>query len=296
MDKQIHCIVTGERGQIRSFVVSRTTIKMVLGFCCFLVLGSGFGWFFSGENIVLRQRVATAEKALAVTVASNASMQARTAKQEQEQQALLNAALTDLKHKSQVIESILASVGVNLEVHESAKGAGGPFTRQPQDSYEGLTLRVDHYVDTIQSVPLGAPVRGTITSRFGGRLDPINGQPAFHSGVDIRNNPGAKIVAPAGGFVVASGYDNGHGNFIVVDHGNRFQTSYFHLQKGFVKTGDAVTRGQGIGLVGNSGRSTGAHLHYEIKYRDKLIDPVKFIQVPSRAAALQTKQAAAMAR
>ena len=296
MDKQIHCIVTGERGEIRSFALSRQTVKVVLGLCCFFLFGSGFGWFSSGENIVLRKRLAQVQKELDVTVASNASLQARTAKQEQEQQALLNAALTDLKHKSRVIESILASVGVNLEVHESAKGAGGPFTRQPQDSYEGLTLRVDHYVDTIQSVPLGAPVRGTITSQFGGRLDPINGQPAFHSGVDIRSNSGAKIVAPAGGVVVASGYDNGHGNFIVVDHGNRFQTSYFHLQKGFVKTGEAVTRGQGLGLVGNSGRSTGAHLHYEIKYRDKLIDPVKFIQVPSRAAALQTKQAAAMAQ
>jgi len=168
MDKQIHFIVTGERGQVRSFAVSRKTIKIVLGVCCFLVFGSGFGWFSSGENFVLRQRVAATEKDLAATVALNANMQARTTKQEQEQQAQLSAALADLKHKSQVIESVLASVGVNLEVRESKKGAGGPFTRLPQDSYEGLTLKVDRYLDTIQSVPLGAPVRGTITSRFGG--------------------------------------------------------------------------------------------------------------------------------
>jgi len=289
MDKQIHFIVTSERGEIRSFVVSRNTIKVMLGVCCFLVFGSGFGWFSSGENFVLRERVATMQKDLAVTVALNTSMQARTSKQEQEQQALLTAALTDLKHKSQVIESILASVGVNLEVHESKKGAGGPFTRLPQDSYAGLTLKVDHYLDTIQSVPLGAPVRGTITSQFGARLDPINGEPAFHSGVDIRNNPGTKIIAPADGVVVGKGYDNGHGNFIVIDHGNRFQTSYLHLQKDFVRQGDTVTRGQVIGLVGNSGRSTGAHLHYEVKYRDKLIDPVKFIQVHPRVAAVSAK-------
>ena len=289
MDKQIHFIVTGERGEIRSFALSRNTLKIVLGVCCCLVIGCGFGWFFSGENIVLRQRVAAMQKDLAVTVALNTSMQARTARQEQEQQTLLKAALRDLKHKSQVIESILASVGVNLEVHESKKGAGGPFTRLPQDSYEGLTLRVDHYLDTIQSVPLGAPVRGVITSRFGGRLDPINGEPAFHSGVDIRNNPGTKIIAPADGVVAANGYDNGHGNFITIDHGNRFQTSYLHLQKNFVKSGDIVARGQVIGLVGNSGRSTGSHLHYEIKYRDKLIDPVKFIQVNPRAAAVSPK-------
>lgn len=289
MDKQIHFIVTSERGQIRSFAVSRNTLKIVLGACCFLVFGSGFGWFSSGENFVLRQQISAMQKDLAVTVALNTSMQARSTKQEQEQQALLNAALTDLKHKSQVIESILASVGVNLEVHESAKGAGGPFTRLPQDSYEGLTLKVDHYLDTIQSVPLGVPVRGVITSRFGGRLDPINGEPAFHSGVDIKNNPGTKVIAPADGVVAANGYDNGHGNFIAIDHGNRFQTSYFHLQKDFVKPGDTVARGQVIGLVGNSGRSTGSHLHYEIKYRDKLIDPVKFIQVNPRVAAVSAK-------
>jgi murein DD-endopeptidase MepM/ murein hydrolase activator NlpD len=289
MDKHLHFIVTGERGQIRSFVVSKSTIKVVLGFCCFLVFGSGFGWFSSGENIVLRQRVAAAEKELAVTVAANARMQARTASQEQEQQIMLNAALTDLKKKSQVIEAILASVGVNLEVHESAKGAGGPFTRLPRDSYQGLTLKVDKYLDTIQSVPLGPPVRGVITSRFGGRLDPINGEPAFHSGVDIRNNSGTKIVAPADGVVVANGYDNGHGNFITIDHGSRFQTSYLHLQKDFVKSGDPVARGQVIGLMGNSGRSTGSHLHYEVKYRNKLIDPVKFIQVNQRAAAVSPK-------
>ncbi len=289
MDKQIHFIVTSERGEIRSFVVSKKNLKIVFWFCCFLMLGSGFGWFFSGENFVLRERVATMQKNLAVTVALNTSMQARTTKQEQEQQALLNAALTDLKHKSQVIESILASVGVNLEVHESKKGAGGPFTRLPQDSYAGLTLKVDHYLDTIQSVPLGAPVRGTITSQFGARLDPINGEPAFHSGVDIRNNPGTKIIAPADGVVVGKGYDNGHGNFIVIDHGNRFQTSYLHLQRDFVKQGDTVTRGEVIGLVGNSGRSTGSHLHYEVKYRDKLIDPMKFIQVHPRIAAVSAK-------
>ncbi len=286
MDKQIHFIVTSERGEIRSFVVSKKNLKIVLGVCCFFVFGSGLGWFFSGETLVLRERVATMQKELAVTVALNTSMQERTTKQEHEQQALLNAALTDLKHKSQVVESILASVGVNLEVHESKKGAGGPFTRLPQDSYAGLTLKVDHYLDTIQSVPLGPPVRGTITSRFGGRLDPINGEPAFHSGVDIKNNSGTKIVAPADGVVVANGYDNGHGHFIEINHGNRFQTSYFHLQQDFVKQGDTVARGQVIGLVGNSGRSTGSHLHYEIKYRDKLIDPGKFIQVNPRAAAL----------
>ncbi|WP_307632000.1 M23 family metallopeptidase [Thiovibrio frasassiensis] len=291
MEKQIHFIVTGERGAIRSFAVSSKTIKVMLGVCCFFVLGSGFGWFSSGENIVLRKQLAAVQKDLVGTAALNASMQAHAVKQEREQQAQLNAALTDLKQKSQAIESILASVGVNLEVHESAKGAGGPFTRRPQESYEGLTLKVDHYLDTIQSVPLGAPVRGTITSQFGSRLDPINGEPAFHGGVDIRKQLGAKIIAPADGVVVTNGFDRGHGNFIVLDHGNKFQTSYLHLQKDFVKPGDTVSRGQVIGLMGNSGRSTGAHLHYEIKYRDKLLDPVRFIQVRPRVVAVPQKQA-----
>ena len=293
MDKQIHFIVAGERGEIRSFSVSRHTLKIILGVCCFLVFAGGLGWVFSGENMLLRRQVATMQKNLAVTTALNTKIEARTTKEEQEQKARLNAALADLKNKSQAIESILASVGVNLKVHESRKGAGGPFSRlSAQDSYESLTLKVDQYLDTIQFVPLGPPVRGIITSRFGPRIDPINGEPSFHSGVDIKNNPGTKITATADGVVEVTGHDNGHGNFIEINHGNKFQTSYLHLKKELVKQGQTVKRGQVIGLMGNTGRSTGAHLHYEIRYRDKLLDPLNFIQVSSRVAALRSQQAA----
>ena len=149
----------------------------------------------------------------------------------------------------------------------------------PSDSFENLTFKVDHYLDTIQSVPLGPPVPGTITSKFGKRIDPINKRMAFHSGIDIRNRRGTKIAAPADGKVVSRGYTRGYGNFLEIDHGGGFHTRYLHMKKSLVKRGEQVKRGQDIGLVGNTGRSTGPHLHYEIKYKDKAIDPIKFVRV-----------------
>ncbi|MGV1097946.1 M23 family metallopeptidase [Thiovibrio sp. JS02] len=292
MDNKLHFVVTGERGGTRSFVISKDFLRLTVLICCFFLFSSVVGWFFVGENVFLRHRSASLAEELGKTISLNRSLQASAARQEKEQEARLHVALAELKQRSQIIQAILSTVGVELEVNESAEGTGGPYTRAEEDSYAGLTLMVDHYLAAIQSVPLGPPAPGVITSRFGRRIDPINDKPAFHSGVDIRNRRGTKIIAPADGVVVSDGYTPGYGNYIEIDHGNTFLTRYFHLHKKQVKSGDRIARGQVIGQVGNTGRSTGAHLHYEIRYRDRFIDPTKFIQISSHVAAYLRKQAA----
>ncbi|KIL39472.1 hypothetical protein SD70_19865 [Gordoniibacillus kamchatkensis] len=118
----------------------------------------------------------------------------------------------------------------------------------------------------------------TVTSPFGYRIDPINGMPSFHSGIDFGAAAGDDVFATADGTVVSVGKDASHGNNIVISHGQGLKTWYMHLSKSLVSEGDNVTKGQRIGLVGNTGRSTGAHLHYELIQNGKSIDPKPYLQ------------------
>ncbi len=286
MDK-LHFMVTSERGGTHAVSLSRHRLRIVLFVVSFLIIGSFFGWWLSFDNVTLRSHVTILEHDLTQTIAQKNEIETKAARQEKEQKELLDTALTELRQRSKVIESILNAVGVEIALDEGPKNAGGPFTSLPEESYEHLTVMVDHYLETIRSVPLGAPVAGKITSRFGRRVDPINKKPAFHGGIDIKNRRGTKIVAPADGVIVARGYTRGFGNFLEIDHGGQFVTRYLHMQKSVVKRGQKIQRGQVIGLVGNSGRSTGSHLHYEIKHKDKLINPLKFMQVNERLKKLR---------
>lgn len=118
----------------------------------------------------------------------------------------------------------------------------------------------------------------TVTSPFGYRIDPINRLPSFHSGIDFGAASGDDVYTTADGTVVSVGKDASHGNNIVVSHGQGLKTWYMHLSKIVVAEGDKVTKGQKIGLVGNTGRSTGAHLHYEVIKNGQSIDPRPYLQ------------------
>jgi murein DD-endopeptidase MepM/ murein hydrolase activator NlpD len=119
---------------------------------------------------------------------------------------------------------------------------------------------------------------GKINNEFGFRRNPFGGRSyEFHAGMDIDGDRGDIIVAPANGIVVKSGWQGGYGRLIEIDHGNGLTTRYGHLAKLEVEVGDTVTRGQLIGLVGSTGRSTGPHLHYELRLNDKSINPRRFL-------------------
>ena len=281
MAKKLHFMLTSERGKTFSLSITTRTIKSISLVMALVLTGCVAGWGLSVENVALRARTMALKHELTGIKEKNRGILAKAARQELEQKALLDTALAELKQRSEVIESILSAVGVDVEISESRSNAGGPYTRQPEDSFENLTFKVDHYLETIQSVPLGSPVAGVVSSLFGKRQDPINGQAAFHSGVDIRNERGTRVKATADGVVVQRGYTRGHGNFVVVDHGNHFATRYLHLQKSLVKVGEVVKRGQAIALLGNTGRSTGPHLHYEINYQERALNPLKFMHIAS---------------
>jgi len=129
------------------------------------------------------------------------------------------------------------------------------------------------------SAPNLWPVEGQISASFGERIDPFNGEGAFHSGVDITALVGTPVIAPADGAITYADYLGGYGRAIMVDHGHGITTRFGHLSNFAVAAGQYVHRGDTIGYVGSSGRSTGPHLHYEVRINDVPVNPYKYLRL-----------------
>jgi len=148
----------------------------------------------------------------------------------------------------------------------------------------GLTMGLTRNATTADWVRANAapnlwPVQGQVTASFGERIDPFNGEGAFHSGVDIGASYGTPIMAPADGVVTLTDTLGGYGKAIIIDHGNGISTRYGHLSGFAVTAGQHVHRGDVIGYVGESGRSTGPHLHYEVRINDIPVNPYKYLRI-----------------
>jgi len=127
--------------------------------------------------------------------------------------------------------------------------------------------------------PAGRPVKkGWLSSFFGYRNDPITGQRDFHAGIDFAGRNASDVVAVAAGVVVWSGRRWKYGLTVEVNHGNGYSTLYAHNSKNLVKVGDTVKKGQVLALMGSTGRSTGPHVHFEVRYNGKAVNPIKFVR------------------
>jgi murein DD-endopeptidase MepM/ murein hydrolase activator NlpD len=145
-----------------------------------------------------------------------------------------------------------------------------------QDSLGDLLKLVEERKNIMAHTPTIRPVEGWISSRFGYRESPFTGKREFHSGLDIVNRRGTDIAATANGRISFAGEKSGLGKLVVIDHGYGFTTRYAHLDKILAKRGDTVTRGHIIAAMGNSGRSTGTHLHYEVRLNGVPVNPQKY--------------------
>jgi len=142
---------------------------------------------------------------------------------------------------------------------------------------------VDSFVDKqkirLAHFPMRWPTRGYLTDQYGWRTHPITGKRDFHQAVDISTQLGNKVYAPASGIVLVTSSNSHYGNYIVIDHSYEYSTRYGHLAKIAVKEGQKVKRGDVIGYVGSTGMSNAPHLHYEVRFMDKPLNPLKFLVI-----------------
>ena len=175
---------------------------------------------------------------------------------------------------------------------ESNKGDGGSFgdkinsdidrlqkkSEIQEKSLQELYSFLEGQQNRLDSTPSILPTRGIYNVHgFGFRKDPITGKLRMHNGVDIINKTGTPIFAPAAGVVYFAGIRTGYGKYLIVDHGYGVTTGYGHLESILVNEGDKVKRGEKIALMGNTGRSIGTHLHYEVRINDVPINPLLFV-------------------
>ncbi len=158
------------------------------------------------------------------------------------------------------------------KAHKLAKNA-----KKVENTLKYVNSVIDLQKVRLASTPAIWPTKGYLTDGFGWRTHPFTGKRNFHYGQDIATQLGNDILATADGFVLVVAHQNAFGNIIVIDHGFGFTTRYAHLSGFNVKEGDRVKRGQVIGFVGNTGRSTAPHLHYEVRVFGKAQNPMKFI-------------------
>ncbi len=322
MGDRYHIIITGEDGRSSTFQFSRQKFIVSAALCTVVFVGACIlGLTASGSMSSNRQLgkkveklktdLARKEKAAAIYQAQITKLE--QAKEEQlatlkndyefrlhsqkaqydventnlqlENVNLINSAISDLNARSELIESVMDNIGVTIikSAEESPENSGGPFIPADEPSYDELAKKVDDYLRIIKYMPLGKPIEGPITSKFGTRNDPLNKKKSIHEGVDIRGRRGDKIHSTADGVVIKAFKNGGYGNYVEIDHGNGYRTVYAHMQKFLVKKGQAIKRGQVVGLVGSTGRSTGPHLHYEIHLHRKPVSPDKFMQVADLA-------------
>jgi murein DD-endopeptidase MepM/ murein hydrolase activator NlpD len=234
------------------------------------------------------------------SAASTSGFRDRTDRLIQDQAGFLDSFEEEAVQRAESARGVIRLTGVPASRVLEQNGMGGPFIPinftasaattgavAPTDPFERRIYEVEarlreaqDYERAMRSLPLGIPVLGSYreTSGFGYRSDPFNRRMAFHEGTDFGAFTGAPIVSTAPGKVVHAGVKGGYGRTVEIDHGSGFRTLYAHMNTISVKLGQEVAIGQKVGTMGSTGRSTGPHLHYEIYFRGKSYDPIKFLR------------------
>ncbi len=228
------------------------------------------------------------------------SYRARVDRLETDQEHTLSELEDKVVEHNEQVSGVLRLTGVSMASLTGDRGdveAGGPLVPQDLVAYlrdsdlnpafaqrvQQVAARVGEsrrLADVANSTPLAAPLAVDYreTSGFGARVDPFTGRPAFHAGLDMAAFERAPVVATSPGVVSFTGQKSGYGNVVEIDHGHGFKTRYAHLRDIQVSRGERVAIGQRIGSMGSTGRSTATHLHYEVWFRGRVVDPVNFLR------------------
>jgi len=268
------------------FSVSKKTLKVLLiAFSAFLIgltVYSTYAFFkirtFSKNERELKDKLSKVETALSNVREKNEELNKQLKLLREERRKTVR----ELARRIEIINELMRKVGLRVE-GEGEGGLAVPLSKIFEDgnvqiSTEEVLPQIDKLIRTFKHTPIGYPTYGRLTSGFGLRINPVTGRMEFHLGVDIANKRGTPVRAPADGVVVKAGWCQLLGRCVEIYHGNGVRTLYGHLWKILVKEGDKVSRGEIIGLMGNSGRSTGPHLHYSVRLNGKLVNPKPFLE------------------
>ena len=271
---------------------------------------TGFTASADARTQLLEQRQALIEAALAGQKIDPSMIQAAASsgrvsnvgslarvEQQQLQQAALVARALDVRY--QVTAAELQKLGIKPAAAGQPAGVGGPFESIANPTFKALFTswkKLDQLQNDVIAIPSDKPIRAavTFTSGYGVRADPFHAGAAMHPGIDLAGSYGTPIYATADGTVTRAGWNNGgYGNMVELDHGRGIMTRYGHMSAVLVHEGDHVTRGQQIGRMGSTGRSTGNHLHYEVRIDGRPVNPIPFMKSTDYVLAMQQKANAA---
>jgi len=294
MSRKLHVIISGDEGRSRavSLKVSRLRFGAVVGtvLVAFLCVCAGLGMHSLIQGKDLNEHLSFTQLELATVQERERLMRHELETLRREKVELFRQEVAELRQRSEQIQEILTQVGV--EVPTTADTAitataqrgnqGGPYYPIPLDEPEPLLDYANDIIKLANSIPLGEPTSGWISSGYGSRTDPFNGRRAFHYGIDISNMIGTPVLATAAGTVVFAGANGGYGNMVKIEHAGNYLSIYAHLHRVKVKVGDTVARGDRLGTMGNTGRSSGSHLHYEVRHQDKPINPYPLIYLSEK--------------
>ncbi len=229
---------------------------------------------------ILQQQLAEAREALIARAGQQENRIKRggpSADHQQQGRTAVNMVLLDNTSKKR--PSAGNRTEADVAIKEDPSHSGGLFIEPSKKKATSVKLEdFNKSLDVMASLPLGKPVPTEISSAFGLRSDPLNRRAAFHLGLDFRGKIGDPVVATGSGLVKESGYRTDYGEYLLIAHKQGVDTFFAHLSKRLVKAGDRIDRGQRIGMVGKTGRSTGAHLHYEVHLQGRPVNPLQFVR------------------
>lgn len=245
-------------------------------------------------------------------------LEKQVAELKQNHQDVINAIRATMRGRLNELETIVRRTGLNLDrVHKDAlneineeiagvadvasdaeQSLGGPFDPYAEDilkAYDAKLYKdIRRFLEMDQitrHLPLDAPMQEyRLTSGYGTRIDPFRKRKAHHAGLDFAGENGAEIYAANDGIVTHAGRKGAYGNLVEISHGIDLKTRYGHMRQILVEEGQEVTRGEIIGIQGSTGRSTGAHLHYEVRYKGATLDPENFLKAGNYARKVEEKR------
>lgn len=295
MKKKLSVFIVPDSGRIRQYSLSKTlTLFLAATFCIYTGASLVFSFDFFSRKVEAHRVDSLAKENRFLTVKLAMITDSIDS---------LHGEISSLVDKERAIRTIYELPEIDQQQREL--GIGGPdllpnyaddspsraaafqseadvvrllaLSSFEKEQFNNIYLRLLEKKSDLDHTPSISPTHGYLIRGFGIKVDPFTGEQRQHAGLDISNRIGTPVVVTANGKVAYEGFQSGLGNTLIIDHGNGFQTVYGHLSQFKVRIGEQVSRGELIGLIGNTGYSTGPHLHYEVTRFGSSLNPAKFI-------------------